>query len=365
MQSFYRGRRVLVTGNTGFKGSWLSVILALWGAKVYGYSLKASPSEPSMYSFLDIGSYVCQAFGDIRDRIALASYFHIARPELVIHMAAQPIVSEGFRDPWTTFDTNVMGTANLLEAVRETDSVRSVVVVTSDKCYRHSGASPVSFGEDGPLGGNDPYGASKAAQEHVASAYAMLVSGRGVGLATVRSGNVVGGGDWARNRLVPDVMRALQHKEDVVLRQPLSVRPWQHVLEPLLGYLRLGQMLTQQPAMYSGPWNFGPSGQRKTVQDLVEAIRGNWKHPISVRKAESGTFHEMPSLEVDSHKAQSELGWHTVWNFETTVRTTVEWYGRWMDGGTPSQMLGMTINQITSFVQDAALERLTGMESSS
>lgn len=353
MQQFYRDRRVLITGNTGFKGAWLSVLLMLWGAKVSGYSLPKPPTEPSLFTLIDLASRMDQGYGDIRDHESLKRQLAEFHPELIIHMAAQTLVGEGFRDPWTTFETNIMGTAQLLELVRETEFVRGVIVVTSDKCYRPSPDGLVAFSEEDPLGGDDPYSASKASQELVTHAYGLLLAKHGVGLATARAGNVIGGGDWAENRLVPDVMRSLSRKERVLLRHPLSIRPWQHVLEPLVGYLRLGQMLLQSPLQYSGAWNFGPSGERKTVQDLVNAIRQNVSHSLSVEVSNQHRFEESPHLAVDSRKAQRQLGWRPVWNFETSMRMTVEWYQHWMDGDDPSQLMSMTTNQISTFIQDA------------
>lgn len=354
LQPFYRGRRVFVTGHTGFKGSWLTMLLSFCGAEIYGFSLESPVSHPSMFDILDIGSQVAQGFGDIRDPLLIARHVHEFDPEIVLHLAAQPLVGEGYRDPSKTFETNVMGTVNLLEACKNAPSLRTIIVVTSDKCYLNRSAHDRRpFAEDDPLGGDDPYSASKAAQEFVTQSYRQSwFKSRGVGVASVRAGNVIGGGDWAPGRVVPDVVRAILSGTPLAIRYPDSIRPWQHVLEPLAGYLRLGQMLCRNPMLYSGAWNFGPSGQEYTVRELVESLLLHWGRQIPLGTENPG-LPESPYLTVNSSKASTLLGWHPTLGFAATVRRTVQWYQAYANSRTSQAMRDFTSHQIRTMVRTA------------
>jgi len=293
--NFFKGRRVFITGHTGFKGSWLTLWLLRHGAFITGFSLDV-PTSPSLFDSLGLAADIQHVTGDLRDADYLSSVLESDQPEIVFHMAAQPLVRRGFQRPKETFDVNIGGTVNLLEAVRRTESVRAVICVTSDKCYDRRGWE-WGHREDDPLGGTDPYSASKAAAEMVAAAYResffsvgqaslsgvgqTLLSGARqeclahprVGLATVRAGNVIGGGDWAQDRLIPDCIGALMAEQPILVRHPEAVRPWQHVLEPLAGYLLLARRLWDEPEKYSGPWNFGPRPDSAwPVADVVQEI---------------------------------------------------------------------------------------------
>lgn len=326
----YHGRRVLVTGHTGFKGSWLVLWLHQLGARVSGLALPAQ-GAPNHSRLLRLP--LAEALVDVRDAALVRSALQRFEPEVVFHLAAQPLVRRSYREPAATFDTNVMGLVNLLEAVRATPSVRVVVNATTDKCYRnqHPG-QPLR--EADPLGGHDPYSASKACAEIVSASYraAFLAhdDGRGhaVALATARAGNVVGGGDWGEDRLIPDLVRAATAATVAPIRHPAAVRPWQHVLEPLAGYLCLGQQLLADPAGAAEAWNFGPPPQaHRQVREVIDAFADAWpavRYAIDTR----AHAHEAHSLHLDCGKAQQRLRWHAVWDLPTTLRRSALWYRR-------------------------------------
>jgi CDP-glucose 4,6-dehydratase len=324
----YSGRRVFVTGHTGFKGSWLSYWLTRLGAEVTGYALEP-PTEPSLFEALGLDDLVRHVVADVRDEERLARELTAAGPEVVFHLAAQPIVRESYAQPRATFDANVMGTVNLLEAVRAGDSVAAAVVVTSDKCYRNR-EDGRPFVEDDAMGGRDPYSASKGCAELVTAAYAASFFANGAAaVATVRAGNVIGGGDWAPDRIVPDCVRALTADQPVVVRNPDAVRPWQHVLEPLAGYLLLGEALLRGGHTAAGAWNFGPAPDdgALTVRWVVERFieewgAGSWVTPER-REAQP---HEAQQLRLDSAKAGARLGWAPVWRAPEAVRRSAVWY---------------------------------------
>ena len=323
----YRGRRVLVTGDTGFKGSWLSLWLAELGAEVYGYALPPERADDH-FNVLNLSTRIQHMDGDIRDRDQLGAFFEQARPAFVFHLAAQALVRRSYHDPKMTVDTNVGGSVNVLECVRLNPSVRALVYITSDKCYRNQ-EWVWGYRENDELGGHDPYSASKAAAELILSAYgdSFFKARPGFGFASVRAGNVIGGGDWSEDRIVPDCMRALSAGQAIVLRKPDATRPWQHVLEPLAGYLTLAGMLDSNPAEFSGAWNFGPdSDAARSVHDLAQAIVDAWgAGQIEVQPA-SGDLHEAGLLHLNCDKANHVLGWKCRWDFERTVRETVAWY---------------------------------------
>lgn len=327
-KDFWRGRRVLVTGHTGFKGAWLSVWLHRLGAVVAGYAL-APAEQPTLFESIGLGARLEDHRGDLRDSSRLCSLVAGFDPEVVFHLAAQPLVLRGYRDPVETFSVNVVGTATLLESCRHARGLRAVVVVTTDKCYANR-EWVWPYREDDALGGHDPYSTSKACAELVAEAFRTSFFGEpgGAGIATARAGNVIGGGDWAEDRLVPDAARSVIAKRPLVLRRPASVRPWQHVLEPLHGYLLLAQALAVDPRAHSGPWNFGPAnGDHMTVSDVVEALAARWEGRLAWQvDPASERSHEASRLTIDSTKAATALGWRPNLGMGTALDWTVRWY---------------------------------------
>jgi CDP-glucose 4,6-dehydratase len=324
--SVFRGKRVLVTGDTGFKGSWLCLWLNALGAEVAGYALAPKHADDH-FNLLRLGRLIRHTTADIRDYAKLAAVMRRFKPEFVFHLAAQSLVRVSYNEPKPTFDTNVGGSVNVLEAVRNTPSVRALVYVTSDKCYRNN-EWVWGYREHDVLGGRDPYSASKAAAEIVFEAYRLsYFAQRGLGAASVRAGNVIGGGDWSEDRIVPDCIRALRSRKSIVLRNPDATRPWQHVLEPLGGYLLLASRLYATPQRYTGAWNFGPaSDAAHTVGELAQRIVQNWgSGRITVRRPRNAP-HEALLLHLNCDKARLELGWKPAWNFDQTVDETVHWY---------------------------------------
>lgn len=330
----YLGKRVLITGHTGFKGAWLSAWLQRLGAQVVGYALP--PSEPSLFDEARIQDGMTHVIGDVRDRTALEHLLETTRPEIVFHLAAQPLVRYSYREPVETFETNVMGTVNLLDAVRTVGGVRACVVVTSDKCYDNREID-YAYREDDAMGGYDPYSASKGCAELVVSAYRNSffnperLEDHGLSLASVRAGNVIGGGDWAEDRILPDTMRALMASEPIQVRNPHAIRPWQHVLEPLSGYLWLGAEMLRDPAHYAQAWNFGPDPScHVTVRDLVTKALQAWGgEPLSQVIGPQGVLaqpHEATYLKLDITKASSELQWNPILDIDGSLRLTVDWY---------------------------------------
>ncbi|MGH2740960.1 MAG: CDP-glucose 4,6-dehydratase [Thermoleophilaceae bacterium] len=345
---FWRGRRVLVTGHTGFKGAWLTLWLRGMGAEVTGLA-QAIPTSPSLYDVSHAGEGVTEVRADIRDASAVRDAFSVD-PEVVIHMAAQPFVRRSFRDPRDTYETNVMGTVNLLEAVRATPGVRAVVNVTSDKCYdnREQGRP---FVEDDAMGGHDPYSSSKGCAELVADAYIrsfFAADDAGPRLGSGRAGNVIGGGDWGEDRLIPDIMRAALSGEEIRIRNPNAMRPWQHVLNPLSGYLELAQALADS-ADYQGGWNFGPTlDDVKPVSWIVDRIDERWDAELRWQLDPGPHPHEAQHLSLDSTKATERLGWAPTWGLGSALDSIVAWYTALRDGG---DMRTLTLAQIDSFVE--------------
>jgi len=329
----FTGRRVLVTGNTGFKGSWLTMTLLELGAEVRGYALPPERAEDH-FNLLNLAKRIRHTDGDIRELAVMRRVFDDFQPEFLFHLAAQPLVGRAYADPKLTFDTNVGGSVNVLECVRTTDSLKSVVYVTSDKCYRNK-EWVWGYRENDELGGHDPYSASKAAAELVLSAYvdSFFATRTGLGIASVRAGNVIGGGDWAENRIVPDCVRALRAGQPIVLRSPDSTRPWQHVLEPLSGYLRLAAALARRPGDFGGAWNFGPRGDAiRTVEDLARGIVEHWGGGRVEVDRSTIRFHEARLLHLNCDRASSDLGWEPRWDFRHTVQETASWYRKTADG---------------------------------
>jgi CDP-glucose 4,6-dehydratase len=330
--AFWQGRRVLVTGITGFKGSWLAMYLNELGATVVGYSLPP-PTTPSLFRIVRIADSVQWIDGDIRDRARLQRVVNECAAEVIFHLAAQPIVGVSYEAPVETFETNVLGTVNLLEALREQPTARAVVVVTTDKCYENrEWCWP--YRETDPLGGHDPYSSSKACAEIAARAYyRSFYASRGVGIATARAGNVIGGGDWARDRLIPDTVLALAANGSVFVRNPASVRPWQHVLEPLAGYLALAERVASNPDEYSEAWNFGPDSEAACpVSVLVDAACALWGNGSRWHSSPMSQPHEAGVLALDSSKARARLDWRPRLRLRDAIEWSVAWYKAYESG---------------------------------
>jgi len=332
-KQFWAGKRVFITGHTGFKGGWLAIWLTSLGATVKGYSLDA-PTAPSLFNSAGVDRLIESEIGDIRDGSALSKSMQVFAPDVVFHLAAQPLVRLSYDIPVDTFSTNVMGTVNVLESVRNQSSVRAVVVVTSDKCYENK-EWHWGYREGEPLGGYDTYSASKACTELVTNSYRQSFFGgakNGCSIATARAGNVIGGGDWAADRLVPDILRNLQSNIPIVIRSPNAIRPWQHVLEPLSGYLKLGKLLFESGAPYAEAWNFGPPETgAKTVQWMTEALIGQWGSG-SWNLEEGHRVHEATYLKLDCSKAREKLNWQPVWNPVEALSITASWHKAWLKG---------------------------------
>lgn len=331
MNEFWKGKKVFITGHTGFKGSWLCMWLHQLGAQVAGYAL-APPTAPSLFELCNIEKLLDQSFiADIRDLETLKQAMVSFQPEIVIHMAAQPLVRDSYNIPVETYSTNVMGTVNLLESIRTITSVRSVVNVTTDKCYDNK-EWLWGYREDEALGGYDPYSSSKACSELITAAYrsSYFASDRyeehGVAIASARAGNVIGGGDWATDRLIPDCVASLLAGDSIAIRNPNAIRPWQHVLEPLSGYLLLAQKLYENGPDYSEAWNFGPDdNDAKPVAWIVKKICRMWNSRVEVIIDEGNHPHEATYLKLDCSKAKSRLGWYPRWSLEETLGRIIEW----------------------------------------
>jgi CDP-glucose 4,6-dehydratase len=344
---FWRGRRVLLTGHTGFKGSWLSLWLASLGAEVVGLSVDV-PTEPSMYRLAGLEESMEWIRADVRDFESLRLAVGRTRPEIVIHMAAQSLVRRSFEDPRETYETNVMGTVNLLEAVRAHGDVRVVVNVTSDKCYENR-EWEWGYREDEPMGGHDPYSNSKGCAELVTAAYrsSFFETAGDTRLASARAGNVIGGGDWGEDRLVPDLMRAALAGETLRVRNPGAIRPWQHVLNPLSGYLVLAQALWQEPS-FAGGWNFGPSDDdARPVDWIVERVAERWPGGVRCEPDAGPHPHEAHHLKLDSSRARGRLGWRPRWDLASGIDAVVEWYAAYAEG---ADARALTLAQVERFV---------------
>jgi CDP-glucose 4,6-dehydratase len=327
----YKDKTVLVTGHTGFKGSWLAIWLKELGADVIGYALNP-PSEPNNFEATRLSEKITHIHGDIRNLDHLMEVFRKYRPELVFHLAAQPLVRLSYLEPKLTFDTNVGGTVNLFEAVRKTSSVRVLVNITSDKCYENR-EWIWGYRENDPMGGHDPYSASKGCAEIVFNAYLRsffletAAASSPIGAASARAGNVIGGGDWGKDRLVPDCIRALSSGQKIGIRNPRAIRPWQHVLEPLSGYLSLGAALWEDPRKYSGAWNFGPNeSSHLTVAAMADRLIRNWGDGAWEDLSDPNAFHEANLLKLNCDKAHAELSWYSTLTIDECLRLTADWY---------------------------------------
>jgi CDP-glucose 4,6-dehydratase len=350
-RSFWRGKRVFLTGHTGFKGSWLSLWLQELGAELQGFALEP-PTEPSLFELARVADGMASTIGDIRDFAALHAALQAFRPEIVIHMAAQPLVRPSYAQPVETYAANVMGTVHLLESVRQTPGVKSVVVVTTDKCYENR-EWVWGYREDEPMGGHDPYSNSKGCAELVTAAYrASFLAKAGVAVGSARAGNVIGGGDWAPDRLIPDFFRAAKAGRPLEVRFPDATRPWQHVLEPLSGYLMLAEQLFERGEAFAEPWNFGPGEEdAKPVRWLLDQLTAQlpgtrWHAPGGEQ------LHEANFLKLDSSKARARLHWAPRWTLSEALHRTVDWHLAWTAGG---DLRSLCVRQIASHQAQAAL----------
>lgn len=361
--SIYKGKRILVTGHTGFKGSWISRWLSMLEAEVFGYALSPD-TELNLFEILKNDSIMESMIGDIRNYQMFRDFIEKAKPDLIFHMAAQPLVRESYLQPKETWETNVNGTINLLESVRELGLHTDIIVITSDKCY-HNNEWIHGYRENDPIGGYDPYSSSKGATELVVSSWRNsffhpdLFESHGVKLASVRAGNVIGGGDWAKDRIIPDCIRSLESGKSISVRNPYATRPWQHVLESLGGYLLLGESLLSDSLNkrkdLCSAFNFGPyTNSNKKVEILVTEVLKHW--PGQWQYDPDNAFHEAFLLNLSIDKASQSLGWSPVWNFETTIEHTVKWYRSYYENA--EMGVSITENQIKDY-QDSLIRKIT------
>lgn len=344
--AFWQNKRVLVTGHTGFKGSWLSLWLQSMGANVCGLAL-APPTSPALFDIAGVAEHMAHHVVDIRDYAQVHAVMADFQPEIIFHMAAQPLVRLSYQQPVETYATNVMGTVHVLEAARHITSVKAIVNITTDKCYENREWA-WGYREDEPMGGHDPYSNSKGCAELVSSAYRKsFLQQAGIAMATVRAGNVIGGGDWALDRLVPDILRALQHGQPVAIRNPHAIRPWQHVLEPLSGYLLLAECLYQHGQQDAEGWNFGPRDEdAQPVQWIVEKLCEAWGNHATWTLQAGDHPHEANYLKLDISKARQRLSWTPRWTLQTALQHIAEWHKAWLDG---QDMRAMCLKQINLY----------------
>jgi CDP-glucose 4,6-dehydratase len=350
-KEFWRNKKVLITGHTGFKGSWLSILLNWLGADIYGYALNP-PTNPNLYELAGIDKIVSSTIGDIRNYDLFVDNLKRVSPEIIIHMAAQPLVMESYKNPRETYEINVIGTVNVLDAVRKVKGIRSVLNITTDKCYENK-EWPWGYRENEPMGGFDPYSNSKGCSELVTASFrnsffnASDYDKHGVALASARAGNVIGGGDWAVDRLIPDFIRAITKGEKLKIRNPYSTRPWQHVLEPLSGYLTLCQKLYTEGSKFADGWNFGPDdSDNKNVEWIASTLCNLWQDGSGYEVDKDSYPHEAHYLKLDCSKAKRLLGWSPVWTIETSLQSIVEWNKAWLNN---ADMREVCIDQIENY----------------
>ena len=346
--AFWRGKRVFLTGHTGFKGSWISLWLQNLGAELTGFALQP-PTRPSLFEEARVADGMRSLIGDIRDLSALQQAIQAGKPEIVIHMAAQPLVRYAYQNPVETYATNVMGTVHVLEAVRNTPGVKAVLNVTTDKCYENK-EWLWGYREDEPMGGHDPYSNSKGCAELVTSAYRRsFFQDKGIALASARAGNVIGGGDWAADRLIPDILRAFEKSQPVIIRNPYATRPWQHVLEPLSGYLTLAERLCTGGQACAEGWNFGPhDDDARPVQWIVEHMVSSWGNGASWQQDGGVHPHEANYLKLDIAKAKARLGWQPRWALSTALEKITAWHHAYLAA---TNMHEFTMQQIANYAQ--------------
>lgn len=349
----FKGKTVLVTGHTGFKGSWLTIWLQELGAKVVGYSLEP-PTHPSIFEVTDLADTVTHITGDVRDFQRFSQTIDHHKPEVIFHLAAQPIVLHGFDHPQDTFSVNTMGTVNLLEASRNKDFIRAIVIITTDKCYENK-EWLWGYREIDPLGGSDPYSASKAMAEIASASYRNSFFTTTTAVATARAGNVIGGGDFSDYRLIPDTMKALMKQEPIEVRHPHSVRPWLHVLDPLCGYLMLASRLLSEGQCYAEAWNFGPLEHKAiTVRELVEKAIEHWGYGDWTDASSPNAKQEMTMLKLNWDKAANRLGWHPAYNWEQAVEETVDWFKafeKYCNNPRPISMREVCVDHLNKYTQ--------------
>lgn len=352
ISNFWSGKKVFVTGHTGFKGGWLCLWLQHLGAQVTGFAL-SPPHKPNFFDSSRVGNGMSSIIGDIRDVEFLSKVIGNFKPEVVFHLAAQPLVRRSYVNPIETYSTNIMGTVNLLEAVRNTDSIRAVVNVTSDKCYENN-EWVWGYRENEAMGGADPYSSSKACSELVTSAYRnsffnlSQINECRVGLATARAGNVIGGGDWSEDRLIPDILKAIESGNNIIVRNPMSIRPWQHVLEPISGYLCLAEMIYTEGLEFAEAFNFGPSEEdTKPVSWIVEALTKRWGSDVNWTVDGSLQPYEAKQLRLDCTKARNKLGWYSRWKLEQAINNIVLWHKAHQNG---EDMHKTSLSQIYDYI---------------
>ena len=347
-QNFWQGKRVFLTGHTGFKGSWLSLWLSSLGAEVKGYALNP-PTSPSLFNEAKVDSLIDSQIGDIRDQDTLHESMTKFSPDILIHMAAQPLVRYSYDAPIETYEVNIIGTAKVLEVARSCANLKAIVNITTDKCYENDGRSE-GYKEDDKMGGYDPYSSSKGCAEIVASAYRRsFLQDQGIGLSSVRAGNVIGGGDWANDRLIPDILRSFEKNEPVIIRNPKATRPWQHVLEPLSGYLVLAQKMYRDQNKYAEGWNFGPNEQDvKSVDWILNKMIAKWPNS-SWELDSSSNPHEANFLQLDISKAESKLGWKPIWELSHTLEKIIDWHQAWIN---KEDMQTVCLSEIKAYMAD-------------
>ena len=348
--NFWKNKKVFLTGHTGFKGSWMAIWLSHLGAEVKGYSLEP-PTNPSLFVEAKVESLIESEINDIRDYTKLSLSIKNFSPDIVIHMAAQPLVRASYINPLETYETNVMGTANILHAAIESPTIKAIVNITTDKCYENREID-IAYKEDDPMGGFDPYSSSKGCAELLTTAFRQsFFRHKNIGIATARAGNVIGGGDWAEDRLIPDILRAFESNKPVIIRNPHSTRPWQHVLEPLSGYLMLAENLYNNPINFSEGWNFGPNYKDvQPVDIIVESMSKFWPNS-SWELDQSDNPHEANLLRLDISKAKSKLNWYPIWSLQESLEKIVQWHKTWSSKKIKIQDL--CVNEIQQYMKDS------------